>query len=289
MKRGLIIAFLFGLFASLLFVSANHAISPTSFSKEPYVSSYTITIDNPDTYLDTGANTNITNVSVILPPQLTFISGTDSTSSLSIFSSSSGVLSWYNISTEGYVIGSATGGENSKTFSFDLNATALGTFNITVKTRNNTGDFDFGISFVINDTTLPTVTLNEPVNNEDDPDGVLVFDCNATDNYDLDSIALYIWDNTSSEIYSSILETSGLSNQTTFDYSFSSDGEYEWNCFANDTRENFDWGSNRTLIISASLNNCEPDWDCDESDWSECLDGLQTRTCNDLNSCNDNQ
>ncbi|MEK6819809.1 MAG: hypothetical protein AABY03_01255, partial [Nanoarchaeota archaeon] len=290
MKRGLKFALLFVLVLNLFLVSAGHQISPTSFTKDPYVSSYTITIDNPDTYIapDTGALTNITNVSIILPSGLTFISGTNSTSSLSIFSSSSSVLSWYNISSGGYVIGSATGGDNSKTFSFNLNATTLGTFNVTVRTRNSTGDYDFGVSFKINDTSSPTVVLNSPANNNDDPDGVLVFDCSVTDNYDLDSIALYIWDNSSAQVYSSILATSGLSNQTDFDYTFSSDGTYRWNCFANDTARNFGWASNRTIIISADLNSCSPDWDCDESDWTECSDGLQTRTCNDLNSCGTN-
>ena len=287
MKRGLIIAFLFGLFSSLLFVSADITVSPTSFSEEIYeVSSYTITISNPDTYLDTGANTNITNVSIIFPSGLTFISGTNSTSSLSIFSSSSSVLSWYNNSVGGYVVGSATGGENSKTFSFNLNATSLTTFNVTIRTHNNTGDFDFGVSFKINDTTLPTATLNDPEDNEDDTDGVLVFDCNAADNYDLDSIALYVWNSSdSSEVYSSILSTSGISNQTDFDYTFSSNGEYDWNCFANDTMGNFDWGSNRTLTISVA-SACVPDWECD--DWSSCLNETQTTTCIDLNSCGNN-
>ena len=290
MKRGLKILALTLLIANLFFVSAAHTITPTSFTKDVYVSSYTITIENTDTYTvpDTGANTNVTNVSIILPSGFTFISETNSTSSLSIFSSSSNVLSWYNISSGGYVIGSTTGGDNSKTFSFNLNATTLGTFNVTVRTTNATGNFDFGISLRVNDTSSPSVTLNSPANNDEDVDGVLVFDCNATDNYDLDSIALYIWDNSSSEVYKSILATSGLSNQTDFDYTFSSDGTYKWNCFANDTAKNFNWASNRTIKISAGLTSCTPDWDCNESDWSPCADGLQTRTCNDLNSCANN-
>ena len=129
----------------MFFVSAAHTISPTSFTKEVYVSSYTITIDNTDADTPGVSSANVTNVSLILPSGFTFISGTNSTSSLSTFSSSSNVISWYNISAGGYVIGSATGGDNSKTFSFNLNATALGTFNVTIRTHNNTGDFDFGI------------------------------------------------------------------------------------------------------------------------------------------------
>ncbi|MEK6842390.1 MAG: hypothetical protein AABX84_01120, partial [Nanoarchaeota archaeon] len=191
---------------------------------------------------------------------------------------------WENNSVGGYLI---AGGE-SKTFSFNANATSLGTFNMTVKTKNSTGISEKGIALTVSDTTSPSITLVNPANNNEDTDGVLVFECSANDNYDLDSIALYIWDNSSSEVHKNILATSGLSNQSNFDYTFSSDGEYKWNCFANDSSRNFAWASNRTIKISASLNACTPNWSCDDTNWSECIDDLQTRTCNDLNSCNNN-
>ncbi|MEK6898403.1 MAG: hypothetical protein AABX28_03545, partial [Nanoarchaeota archaeon] len=140
MKGGIrLTLFAFILLASLSLISAEHQISPTSLSSNLYgYSQYTITITNTDTYADTGASTNITRVDIVLPSGFVFTGGTNATNSASTFSNTSTTLSWINSS---YVIGSSTGGDNAKTFSFYANATTLGAFNITIATTNLSGVF----------------------------------------------------------------------------------------------------------------------------------------------------
>ena len=289
MKRGLkvlaLVAFLLAF--QFVFVSADPSVSPSSFSATPgQNSSFTITITNSDTYTDTGIGTNITKVNITLPSEFTFISETNGTDSASTFSSASSVLSWDNSS---YVIGSSTGGDNVKTFSFNANATTLGSFTIVVRIMNSTTTTAKNISLTVADASSPQVSLDTPENNYDDNDGVVVFNCNATDNLALSSIKLAVYSN-GSETYSNIISANGTaSKQGSWDYTFNSNGEYKWNCFANDTAGNSAWASNRTIKIDAlslSVNQtqaCVSNWTC--VNWSVCSNGTQTRTCGDSNSC----
>lgn len=281
MKRGLKFLLLIALFSNLFFVSAQVSVSPTSVTAEiNEVEAFSITVTNDYTDGVAPNNGTITQIAFSLPNGLLFSSGSNSANPTSTFSNTSSILTWTNSS---YVVNLA----GQTVFTFSANASSLGSSSITItSTFANSSTTTNTISITTNDTESPTVVQNSPANNNDDTDGVLVFDCSFTDNYDLDSIALYIWDNSSAQVYSSILGASGVSNQTEFDYTFSSDGEYDWNCFANDTARNSDWGSNRTITISAGLTSCSTDWDCEE--WTSCADGLQTRTCNDLNSCGTN-
>ncbi len=287
MKRGLncltIVAFLLAF--QIVFVSSDPSVSPSSASAIPgQNTSFTITITNPDTYTDTGLATNITRVNITLPSGVVFVSGTNSTDSASTFSTVANTLSWDNSS---YVIGSSTGGDNVKTFSFIANATTLGSFIVAVSMMNSTTTTTKNISLTVSDPSAPTVNLVSPENNAEDSDGVIVFVCNATDNLALNSIKLAIYSN-GSETYSNSVSTNGTSNQSSWDYSFNSNGEYKWNCFANDTAGNSAWASNRTIKIDAiSLSTqqqaCISNWTC--ANWSVCSNGTQTRTCADANNC----
>ncbi|MBI4116470.1 hypothetical protein HY449_01870 [Candidatus Pacearchaeota archaeon] len=286
MKRGLnvlvLVAFLLAF--QIVPVSADPSFSPSSFSISPgQNSSFTITITNPDTYADTGLATNITRVNITLPSSVVFVSGTESTDSASAFSATANVLSWDNSS---YVIGSSTGGDNVKTFSFVANATTLGILAIVVRTMNSTTTTTKNISLTVSDSVAPQVTLVSPENNNEDADGVLVFSCNATDNLALNSMKLAIYFNDSETYGNSISVNGTASNQSSWDYTFNSNGEYKWNCFANDTAGNSAWASNRTIKIDAlslSAQACASNWTC--ANWSVCSNGTQTRTCTDANSC----
>ncbi len=279
MKRGVAIIFLL-LVASLSLISAEISVSPASFSKNiNEISSFTVTITNTDS--------NITKVVITLPAGLNFVAGTDSTDSLSTFESISNALKWENSSAGGYVIGnSSVAGDNTKYFSFNANATSIGSFNMTIETTLINGStFEYGIALTVSDSSVPTAILVSPASNAEDTDGVLVFECSAVDDSSLKSLSLHVWKN-NSEIHTNTLNISGTSNQTSFDYTFNEDGTYKWNCLVNDASGNFDWASNRTLMISAGLTACVADWDC--TAWSICDDEQQTRVCNDSNSCGNN-
>jgi len=280
MKKGLKVLILISLIANLFFVSAAITLSPTTQTAEINKwESFSITVSNTYTVSE-PTNSTVKEIVFTLPSGLLFINDTNSSDPGSSFSNTSNTLTWTNTTEFSVNVNSQT------EFSFTANATTLGTSSITVvSTFVNLSTTTNTISVTTSDTSIPSITLNSPDNNEEDTDGVLVFDCSVTENYALSSIALYIWDNSSSEVYKKILSTAGLSNQSEFDYTFSDDGEYDWNCYANDTAGNFDWASNRTLTIS-SANACAPSWDCD--DWDSCVDGNQTRICIDSNSCGSN-
>ncbi len=275
MRKEVLLIFLFSFIMSLNFISSEHIISPPSFSVGiAEESQFTITINNSDA-------DNITEVNITLPSSLIFVNGTQSTNSVSEFTNTSDTLSWKNSS---YVISSQDLGENVKDFSFNAISTSLGDFNLTVKTTNSTSTIETKISLTIADTGNPEVTLINPSDGIEDNDGILIFECSATDNFELSTLTLYIWDSNNSEIYKNSTNINGTSNETSWDYAFVSDGDYIWNCFVNDSSGNSDWASNRTITINTSP-ICTPNWSCTE--WSECINNSQTRICTDLNSCND--
>lgn len=289
MKKGLKFLILISLIANLFFVSAAHQVSPTSLTAGiNQNSTITTTVTNTDpVQIQGGLNTNITKVTITLPTGVVFWTESNATSASGTFTKTGNDLIWENYTVGGdqYLIG----GAESKTFTFTANATTPGSFNMTITTTNVSGsgsrlDSKTGFALTISDTQSPSVSLVSPANNNEDPDGVIVFQCNVTENYALSTLSLRVWDNASSEIYRSDLKTSGLSNQSSFDYTFSSDGTYKWNCFANDTANNFDWDSNRTIRISTASTACAPNWTY--TNWSICADEIQERTVTDLNSCN---
>ncbi|MEK6760661.1 MAG: hypothetical protein AABX93_01930 [Nanoarchaeota archaeon] len=285
MGRGLrLVLFISVLFLSVQFISADVSVSPTSDTANlNEIKSFSVIVSN--TYTDGTFQNNgtVTQIVFTLPSGLLFVSGTDSSSPSSTFSSSSNTLTWTNTT---YVVNLSS----QSTFSFSANATSLGTSSINVNsTLANGSIITKSISLTVSDSSPPTVNLVSPENNADDTDGVLVFRCNATDNIAVSSIKLSITSN-GSEIYSNIANFSaaGAQRQAEWDYAFSNIGTYKWNCFANDSGSSSVWGSNRTLTISAISASCSPNWDCDESDWSVCANDIQTRICNDLNSCGNN-
>ena len=278
MKRGVVVIALM-LIASFQFILADPAVSPVSVSGNPGQNvSFSFTITNTDS--------NATQVNITLPSSLKFWNDSNSTSSFSTFSNTSTILSWSNYSAEGYVIGnSSAASDNSKTFSFVANATSLGSFNVSVTTvLINGSTFGKGITLTVSDNEDPEVFLINPENDKEDNDGVLIFECNATDNINLDAVALYIWDSNKSEVYKDIVDANGTNKSVEWDYSFDKDDEYRWNCFSNDTSGNFAWATNRTLTIALTLNpSCTENWTC--ADWTTCSEGNQTRTCTDSSSC----
>lgn len=273
--------------ANIALISAEHQVSPASFSVTANeVSSFTLTVTNTeieDESIPTASN--ITRVDMILPAGLIFITDTNLSDSLADFTNTSNVLTWINST---YLIGSSNGGSNVKYFTFNANATSVGALNIVLSTTNISGTFPKNIALTVSaplDVTSPQVTLISPANNEEDTDGTLIFECNSTDNIGLSGIGLYIWNSNSSEVYKNQVNIRGISNQTSWDYTFSGDGNYKWNCLANDTSGNKDWAVNRTIKISIS-SLCTANWNC--TNWNLCVNATQARTCTDLNHCGNN-
>jgi thermitase len=82
------------------------------------------------------------------------------------------------------------------------------------------------------DRVSPNVTLDFPENNELNASTNKSFRCNFTD-WQLKNVSLKIW-NSTGEYYNSIKNSTGTSNQSSFDVHGFDYGNYEWNCLVYD-------------------------------------------------------
>lgn len=257
---------------SICLVSAAHEISPPSFSVDVEVSTlYNITINNTDA----GQTANITQINITIPDSFTFVDGSNGTDSLSIFTNTSTILSWIN-STE-YVIN----GSEWKNFWFNAIASITGSYNIAVITINGTGSFSSNISVEVNDSTSPSINFISPTpsSNSNFSQSYIPVNVTATDNVAIDTIIIYLYNTTnlvSSKTNSASPFFTNLTGLT--------DGTYYINATVNDTSGNTDSTTTRTIILSATI-LCTPDWHC--TNWSECMEGIQIRSCIDFNTCGD--
>jgi|GEM_PF-963978 len=109
------------------------------------------------------------------------------------------------------------------------------------------------INITITDATLvpPTTTLVSPANNNITNLSAVTFNCSATDNSGLANMTLY-GNFTGAFLANGTNVLRGTSNSTTFARTLN-DGKYLWNCLANDTDGNQDWGnSNFTLTVDTT-------------------------------------
>lgn len=300
MRGKLLIFIVLFLITSLYFVIAAPSITPSTFSIDEDIEFlYNITVTNTDT----GIDANITQVEISLPSGFTFTSNTNGSNTSGIFTSTTSNLTWTNSSI-------LIGGEGVGYFWFNASASTPGNYNMTVKTTNITGSFLSNISITINDTTNPTSTLNSPSNNSINTNGTVTFDCSGSDNGELETIELYVWNSSNNIELTNTSSLSGTSDQSSWENTLA-DGTYLWNCFVNDIFGNSDWNTNRTLIINISTSTtttttttndtteendtetteCTPNWDCtlwDPED--DCpADETRTRTCTDKNNCGTNE
>lgn len=267
------------------FLSAAYDVTPSSFSSEIYTSTqYNITINNTD-----SGNNNITQVNVTLPGNLTFFSGTNGTSSESSFSNTSSVISWTNST---YIITSSKFSSSLESFWFNANSTGLGNYNLTVKILNSSGSsVTKNISLTISDTTNPSINFVDPTPSDSSSisQNFIPVNITASDNFMMDTIIAFIYDN------DSMLENStSFTSSALFNFTSLNDGTYYINATVNDTSGNEASTSTREITIdtvnetsgTAETNEtCIPNWGC--SNWSECVGGTQVRTCSDTNLCGD--
>ena len=99
-------------------------------------------------------------------------------------------------------------------------------------------------------TTPPNVTLVSPADSFNTTNLTINFTCNATDQISLSNISLYLWNSTGSLVHTNSTNVTGLTNQSSWTYTFASLGNYSWNCLAYDVANNLGYQpSNDTLTI----------------------------------------
>jgi subtilisin family serine protease len=88
-------------------------------------------------------------------------------------------------------------------------------------------------AFAINNTIIPLlVTLNSPVNNNSTNINETNFNCSfaSSESYTLKNSTFYLWNSTGNLIYNETKNISGISNKSIFNYNFTIEQEYRWNC-----------------------------------------------------------
>jgi len=271
MKKGVVILCAFIL--SICLISAIHDISPSSFSVDLGSSFlYEITIDNTAV----GQDANITQVTITIPNSFNFVKGSNGTDSSSTFTNTSTNLIWTNLT--GYVIN----GSESKDFWFNAIASTIGNYNITIVTLNDTGSFYSNISVEVEDNTKPLINFifPTPSHNSILSQSYIPVNITASDNLAIDAMIIYLYNSTN--LLNS--ETSSISPYFT-SFTGLDDGTYYLNATVNDTTGNVDVTSTRTIIINTTI-GCVADWHC--TNWSECMGGIQIRSCVDFNTCGEN-
>jgi len=106
----------------------------------------------------------------------------------------------------------------------------------------------------VTDTIKPSVTLNTPAAthvNDSTNLASIIFNCSATDNYNLASIRLHITNNSNQNFaLNQTTNVAGTSNYANWTLSLV-EGDYTWGCVAYDSLGNFNWSaSNRTINIT---------------------------------------
>lgn len=153
--------FLFGVIFFIFFgsylVIANFEVFPASYNVlEDYNSFYNFSINNSD------ALKNITQLNISFPNSFVLVSGSFNCSRNAFFVNTSNLLSWFNNSENSYLIPNGS----IEYFWFNASAQNPGFYNLSITALYNDNSLEnYNISFRVNDTTLPYVSIVFPENN----------------------------------------------------------------------------------------------------------------------------
>jgi len=89
-----------------------------------------------------------------------------------------------------------------------------------------------------------STALVSPVNDSYSNVNDTNFSCRAVsdDSYVLSNVTFYLWNSSDVLVYNFSKNISGVSNSSVFNYSFSDEGNYSWNCFGVNNVSNSSWG-----------------------------------------------
>jgi len=233
------------------FVLAAHVITTssgtTAYSFNEDVSNlYNISVNNSDP----GQTANITQVNITLPSNFN-LTGNIGTSVIGYsFVNTTNLLSWTN-NTPFLING--TGGASLAFFWFNAIAVTPGTYNVTVATVNGTGTFSSNISVTINDTTAPSLDFVSPSHSASSNlsyNNSILVNVTATDNINLSTIIIRLFNSSHAQINSSNSTTSPLFVNFTNNLA---EGVYRVNVTANDSVGNVNNSETRIITIDKTV------------------------------------
>ena len=100
----------------------------------------------------------------------------------------------------------------------------------------------------------PTVHLVSPANGTTTNQPSQTFTCNITDDIRISNLTLYIW-NLTSQVYSNTTTLSGVSNQTSWSYTWPYEGTFKWNCFGYDNKSQSNWSVEGNYTVTYADNS----------------------------------
>ena len=213
-----------------------------------------ISINNTD-FNQTGS---VTGVTITLPSGLVYTADTQNVSNNpnNTFSNTTTMLNWSN-TTDFVVNGSVDGSGRIGYFWFNVSASSPGKYNVVVRSFNATGEANYGnITVNVNDTTNGTARFLFPSNNTGTTSSTINISGNFTDNFNLSSVTLYIWNSTTlitpneTNIILNSSATNGTDALANFTFTFPREDRYFYNFLVNDTANNsaFNATNNFTVV-----------------------------------------
>ncbi len=145
---------------------------------------------------------------------------------------------------------------SGQSYSFETNLTTLPVenykWNCLFTDENNNAVFaSSNYSLIIGG---PLTTLSYPANNQIST-GNETFQCNATSAFNLTDVTFYLWNSTSLE-NTNLSNAAGLTNSTTFNYTFNHEDDYKWNClFRNNNSNQYFASSNYSITYDITYPN----------------------------------
>lgn len=116
--------------------------------------------------------------------------------------------------------------------------------------NNGTAEWDIGAYEYNSSVGYTVVTLESPSDSFSTSNTSITFNCSAIEDTNLANITLYIWNSTSDLVTTNSTNLTGTSNSTTFNYNFTYENNYIWNCLAYDNESNYDWGNSNYSLMT---------------------------------------
>ncbi|MBS3094865.1 S8 family serine peptidase [Candidatus Pacearchaeota archaeon] len=96
-------------------------------------------------------------------------------------------------------------------------------------------------------------SLNMPANNFYSNQNQTNFNCSAQSQTSLTNVTFSLWNSTNNLVYNLTKNFSGLSNESIFNYNFTSEQNYSWNCLAFNNQTNSSFSStNRSFVFDVT-------------------------------------
>ena len=96
-----------------------------------------------------------------------------------------------------------------------------------------------------------TISLLSPINYANTNRGYTNFTCNSNSEqtHGLSNVTFYLWNSSNSLVYNETKNVSGFSNSTLFNFTFSQQLEYRWNCLGYNNNSNFSFSSSNYSLV----------------------------------------